>query len=173
MAKSRSQKAEILDQYKDMLKENKGYILVDTDGLSTATVTKLKMALKEIGSNYVVVKNTLLKVAIQDTELPLEAQEFVGATGLITYEEDPSAPAKLIKEFQKETERMDARYGILDGEYLTNDRVMELADLPSREQLLAQLVGVMNGPLTGFMNAVTGNVRGFTTVLNKLSEKEA
>jgi large subunit ribosomal protein L10 len=171
MAKSRNQKSELLSLYKDLIKNNKGYILVHSDSLDTATVTDLKKKLKELDSNYSVIKNTVFKVAIQDSDLPLEALDFSGAAAVISYTDDPTAPAKLIKEIQDETEVMEAIYGIMDGEVLSKERVMELAEIPSREVLLARLVGAMNGPLTGFMNAATGNVRGFTTILQKLSEK--
>lgn len=170
MAKSRIQKADLLSSYKDLLKEKKGYILVQSESLDTATVTGLKKKLKALGSNYSVIKNSVFKVAIQDTDLPLEAQEFTGSTAVIAYDDDPTVPAKLVKEIQEETERMDAVYGMIEGQYLSSERVMELADIPSREVLLARLVGTMNGPLTGFMNAVTGNIKGFTTILQKLSE---
>jgi large subunit ribosomal protein L10 len=66
---------------------------------------------------------------------------------------------------QKETELLDARSGVYEGEFLTAEKVMQLAEIPSREVLLSKLLGSMTAPLSGFMNAVTGNVRGLTVVL--------
>jgi len=131
------------------------------------------MQLKDVDANYTVVKNSIFKVALQETEQPLQAQEIDGPVALIYFGDDPTAPAKLIKQTQKETELLNAKGGVFEGEFLTEERVMQLAEIPSREILLSQLVGTMNTPLTGFMNAVTGNIRGLTVVLKGISEKNA
>ncbi len=173
MSKSRIQKEDLLAKYKDLLETKSGYLLVNSDKIDTATVTDLKIQLKNAGANFTVVKNSIFKVALQETEQPLQTQEFDGPTAIISFEQDPTAPAKLVKKTQKETELLDPRCGVFEGEFLTAERVMQLAEIPSKEELLSRLVGTMNGPLTGFMNAVTGNARGFTVVLKGISEKSA
>lgn len=173
MAKTRSEKSELLDKYKEILKNKGGYFLVNSDKTDTSTISDLKMKLKEVDADYTVIKNTLFKVALQDTEQPLETQDLEGPTAIIYFDEDPTVPAKLIKEIQKEKEVLDAKGGVYEGEFLSEEKVMQLAEIPSREVLLAQLVGTMNAPLTGFMNAITGNVKGLTVVLKGISEKSA
>lgn len=173
MSKTRSEKTELLNKYKEILKEKVGYFLVNSDKTNTLTVSKLKMQLRDAGANYTVVKNSIFKVALQETDQPLQTQELDGPTALIYFNEDPTASAKLVKQAQKETELLKAKCGVYEGEFLTEAKVMQLADIPSREVLLSQLVGTMNAPLTGFMNAVTGNVRGLTVVLKGISEKSA
>jgi large subunit ribosomal protein L10 len=173
MAKTRTQKTELLDKYKDILKNKVGYFLVSSDKTDTPTVSKLKSQLKDISSNYTVVKNSIFKVALQETEQPIQTQELDGPTAVIYFDEDPTAPAKLIKQLQKETELLSAKGGVYEGEFLSEEKVMQLAEIPSREVLLSQLVGTMNAPLSGFMNAVTGNVKGLTVVLKGISEKNA
>ena len=79
----------------------------------------------------------------------------------------------MVKETQKETELLDAKGGVFEGQFLSEERVMQLAEIPSKEVLLSQLVGSISAPLSGFMNAVTGNVRGLTMVLKGISEKKA
>ena len=172
MSKSRTQKEELLKKYRDLIENKSGYLLVNSDKIDTATVTTLKIQLKDVGANFTVLKNSIFKVALQDTKQPLQTQDFDGPTALITFEEDPTAPAKLVKKIQKDAELLDPRSGVYEGEFLTAQRVMQLADIPSREVLLSRLVGTMNAPLTGFMNAVTGNVRGLTMVLKGISEKK-
>lgn len=173
MSKTRSEKTELLNKYKEILKEKVGYFLVNSDKTNTLTVSKLKMQLRDAGANYTVVKNSIFKVALQETDQPLQTQELDGPTALIYFDEDPTASAKLVKQVQKETELLKTKGGVYEGEFLTEAKVMQLADIPSREVLLSQLVGTMNAPLTGFMNAVTGNVRGLTVVLKGISEKSA
>ncbi len=173
MSKSRTQKEELLTRYKDVIENKTGYLLVNSDKIDTSTVTKLKIALKNAGANFTVLKNSIFKVALQDTNQPLQVQEFDGPTALITFEQDPTEPAKLVKKVQKDMELLSPRSGVYQGEFLTAERVMQLADIPSREVLLSRLVGTMNAPLSGFMNAITGNVRGLTMVLKGISEKKA
>jgi large subunit ribosomal protein L10 len=174
MAKTRAQKTELLDKYKDILKNKGGYFLVNSDKTDTTTVLDLKMKLKDVDANYTVVKNSLFKVALQDTDQPLQTQEELeGPTAIIYFDEDPTAPAKLVKEVQKEKELLNPKGGVYEGEFLTEERVMQLAEIPTKEVLLSQLVGSINAPLTGFMNAITGNVKGLTVVLKGISEKNA
>lgn len=173
MSKSRTQKEELLEKYKELIKTKSGYLLVNSDKIDTSTVTKLKIDLKDVGANYTVVKNSIFKVALQDSNQPLQIQEFDGPTALITFEQDPTEPAKLVKKIQKNMELLEPRSGVFEGEFLTAQRVMQLADIPSREVLLSRIVGTMNAPLTGFMNAITGNVRGLTMILKDISEKKA
>lgn len=173
MSKNRTQKSELLSQYVDLLKNNAGYLLVDTSGLDTPTVTKFKIALKENGSDYTVIKNSVFKIALQETNQPVQTQDFDGQTAIISYKEDPTVAAKLIKSLQTDTEKVGAKMGTINGAYIDATQVMQLADIPSREILLGKLLGSMISPLSGVMNAITGNVRGFTMVLKQLSEKEA
>lgn len=173
MAKTHTEKSELLNKYKDILEKKSGYLLVNSDKVNTSAVTKLKIKLKDANANYTVVQNSIFKIALQETNQPLEAQEISGPTAVIYFDDDPTAPAKLVKEMQKETELLDAKFGVYEGEFLSEERVMQLAEIPSKEVLLSRLVGTMNAPLTGFMNAITGNVRGLTMVLKGISEKNA
>lgn len=171
MAKSKDQKSQLLEKYKAVLVENTGYIMVDSDKLDSKTLSELKKQLKEVGASFSVVKNTVFKIALQETNQPIETQDFEGSTAVIAFNEDPAGAAKLVKKIQKDRELLSPRYGIVEGKYINNSKIMELADIPSKEVLIAKLLGSMNAPLSGFMNAVTGNVKGFTRILQTLSEK--
>ena len=173
MSKSRSQKTELLEKYKEILQRKEGYFLINSDKADTQTTTGLKIQLKDVGANIAIVKNSIFKVALQETEQPLNTQTFDGPTAIIYFDEDPTAPAKLIKEIQKKTTLFDARGGVYEGEFLTAEKVMQLAEIPSKEILLGKLLGTMSAPVSGFMNALTGNVRGLTMVLKGISQKSA
>ncbi len=173
MSKTRTQKEELLGVYKEMIKNNEGYILVSSDKIDTATITRLKRDLRDVNSSYTVVKNNIFKIALQESNQPVQLQEFDGPTAAIFFKEDPTQAAKLVKKVQKEMKLLNPKCGVYEGEFLTDQRVMELADIPSREVLLSKLVGTMNAPLTGFMNAVTGNVKSFIILLNGISAKKA
>ncbi|GAB4163877.1 MAG: 50S ribosomal protein L10 [Candidatus Dojkabacteria bacterium] len=171
MSKTRSQKEMLLESYKQMLTEYNGFIAVDTKSIDNVSVTQLKKQLKALGSKMAVVKNTLFKIALEETGKPVASKDFDGQVAIITYSDDPTAVAKLLKEIQKKSEKLGARYGLIEGDFLSGEKVMQLAEIPSREQLLAKLLGSLNAPLSGFMNVVTGNARGFVQVVKQLSEK--
>ncbi len=175
MAKSKSAKVQLLSQYKDMLANNAGYILVDTEGIDTATITKFKMDLQDVNAEYRIVKNTVFKIALNEAGTDVSAQNFDGQTAVIVYNQEPTAAAKLLKKLREDIKAegnlLMPRSGTLNGEVITSEQVIALAEIPSREILLAKLLGSLNAPLSGLMNAMTGNVRGFTMVLKQLSEK--
>ncbi len=171
MAKTKEQKIELVKKYKKVLTEKTGYIVVNSDRLDSSTLFDLRKQLKEIGANFSVVKNTVFKIALQEAKQPLETQNFDGASAIITFDEDPTGAAKFLKEVQKEMEILEARYGVIENEYIDGKKVMELADIPSREILYAKLLGSLNSPLSGLMNSLTGNVKGFIRVTQSLSEK--
>jgi large subunit ribosomal protein L10 len=172
MSKTRTQKDELLKVYENIVSQGNGYILVDTSNLNTTVITDLKKKLKEIDSTFTVVKNTIVKIAFQNGKQPLPVQDFDGPTAIITIGQDPSIATKLVKEVQTLTKLLPTRGGTFMGEFLSIERVMELAELPSREILLAKLLGSMNAPLTGVMNAFTGNARGLVMVLSGISQKK-
>lgn len=171
MAKSKVQKTELLEEYKKILNEKSGYIVVNSDKLDSTTLFTLKKQLKEIGSNFSVLKNTIFKIALQEAKQPLETQDFTGASAIITFEDDPTGTAKFLKEVQKEMEVLEARYGVIENEYISSNKIMELADIPSKEVLYSKLLSSLNAPLSGMMNTLTGNVKGFIRVTQSLSEK--
>ena len=171
MAISHDKKTELLERYKEILTNHEGYFLVNSGSIDTGTVTQLKKELKEGGADITVLKNTIFKIALQDTKQPVEIQTFDGATAIIYFGEDPTTPAKLIKKIQDDQELLQTRGGVYEGDFLSEDQVMQLADIPSRDVLLGMLVGTMSAPLTGFMNAITGNVKSLTVALKGISEK--
>ncbi len=171
MAKTKKQKTHLLEEYKKALSEKGGYIIVNSDRLDSSTLFTLRKQLKDIGANFSVLKNTIFKIALQETKQPLETQDFDGASAIITFDEDPTEPAKFLKEVQKEMEILDARYGVVESKYIDSKKIMELAEIPSKEVLYAKLLGSLNSPLSGLMNSLTGNVKGFIRVTQSLSEK--
>lgn len=171
MAKTKAEKTKLLKQYKKILEEKSGYIIVDSDKLDSDTLFNLRKQLKESGGNFTVLKNNIFKIALQETKQPLETQNFIGASAIITFDEDPINAAKFLKEVQEETELLNARYGVIENEYIDNEKIMELAEIPSKETLYAKLLGSLNAPLSGTINTLTGNIQGFIKITKSLSEK--
>jgi len=173
MARSKEYKQNVLKEYENLLEEVDGYIAVDPQGVGTLELTQLKKNLKEKGSKMIVIKNTIFKIALlnKKEKLPLEASDFTGSTAIITYKSDPTVPAKLIKEAREDETKLIARYGFVEGSYITKDQVMNLADIPSKDELLGRFIGTLSGTLSGFLNTLTGNVSNFINIVDQLAKR--
>jgi large subunit ribosomal protein L10 len=119
-----------------------------------------------------IVKNTLFRLAAQETNQPNQVQELADSTGVIVCGEDPTEAAKALAEVQKEYKNLDTKFAILFGEAEESDKVKELSEIPSREELLAKLVGSLNSPLSGFVSVAQGNVRQLLTALSEVQKNK-
>ena len=169
------QKKAIVAQMKETLSEAKGAVLVGYSGLTVAQATDLRRRFLAEGVEYKVIKNTLTRIAAD--ELGYHALDAVleGPTAIAYSTEDAVAPAKILKEFIKETktEALSVKAGIVDGQVIDAAAVDALASLPSREELLAKLVGSMQAPISGFVNVLQGNIRNMVYVLDAVRAKKA
>jgi len=172
MAKSRDQKSELLSKYQDALKDSPNYIIVNSDKVSSTQLTELKKALRESNANFMIVKNTLFKIAAQETNQPDKVQEIIDSTGVIICGEDPTSAAKVLSDMQKQYENLDTKFAVLFGEYAESSRVNDLANIPSREVLLSKLVGSIQSPLSGFVSVAQGNVRQLLTALSEIQKNK-
>lgn len=131
-------------------------IVTDYKGLNVEEVNDLRRKLKEVGVEYRVVKNTLLKRAAENTDAALATDFFVGPTSIALGYDDPVAPAKVLSDFAKDNPKLEIKAGVLSGKLITTDQITSLAKLPSREVLLSQLLSVMNGVPTAFVRVLNG-----------------
>lgn len=168
-------KAAVVEEMKEKLQSAQGAVLVGFTGLTVADVTKLRRKFREGGVEYKVIKNTLTRIAAD--ELGYEGLDPVleGPTATAYSTEDAVAPAKILKEFMKETktEAIAIKAGIADGQVIDVAAVQALADLPSREELLAKLLGSMQAPISGFVNVCQGTIRNAVYVLEAVRAKKA
>lgn len=172
MAKTRKEKKVLIDRYKKVLEEKPNYILVDTDRVNMEEITRVKGELSEIEAVFLFLKNTLFKIAAEDTNQPTQVQELGDATGIIAFSEDPTGPAKTLKGIQDEHEVMEARFGVLDGKIITSETVKALAEIPSKEELLAKFVGTLNAPLSGLAHVLQGNVKEFVHTISEIQKSK-
>lgn len=173
MAKTRQEKENILNRYKQLLDTHPDYIIVDIDRTTMSQLVELKEELLKSGSEFQVLKNTLFKIAAQDKNQPNRVQEIAGSSAIIAIGDDPTSPSKALSEIQKKYENLPVKFGFLFGETTDADKIKQLALIPSREELLAKLVGSMQSPLTGFMSVVSGNTRKFICALSEIQKGKA
>ena len=165
-------KIALVDEIKEKIEKSQSIVLVNNHGLTVEEVTKLRKELREHGVDYKVYKNTMLKRAFVATGNEAANDLLVGPTVVAFGIEDAVQPAKILNDFAEDNERLEIKGGLLDGRIVSVDEVKELAKLPSREVLIAQLLGGLNAPIQGLATVLSGNIRGLAVALNQIREKK-
>ncbi len=176
MAITRAAKEQAVDTLTGDLGRIKLAVMADYRGLSVSEVEELRHNLREQGMTYRVTKNTLLRIALKNNEAlaSIDPSAFKGPMALAIGFDDEVAPAKVIFQYAKAHDALEVVGAITgDGKLLSAAEVKALSQLPSREQLIAQVVGTIAAPLTGFVGVMAGNVRSIVTLLSALQEKRA
>lgn len=176
MAVTRQAKESAVETLTGELGRIKLAVMTDYRGLTVAEIEELRAGLREQGITYRVTKNTLLKLALsQNPDLAkADASAFTGPMALAMGFDDEVAPARAIFQYAKAHDALEIVGAITsDGHILTAAEVKALALLPSREQLIGQVVGTIAAPLTGFVGVMAGNVRSIINVLNALQEAKS
>lgn len=146
MAVSREKKEQQVADLKQKFGSAEVIILTDFRGLSVSDQQELRSRLRDSASDYVVVKNTLTKIALEQSDRPVPTEYLIGPTALTFLHEDIAAPTKALLDFAKESGVLVIKGGILGDRIVTEEDVKDLADLPPREVLLARLIGAIQGP---------------------------
>lgn len=168
----RPEKAGKVAELKDLLTSSKGVVLVDYCGLTVAEDTELRSKMREAGVKYMVAKNTFIRIAAQEAGIEGLDAYLEHNTAVAFSAEDPVAPAKILNDFSKEHKALEIKAGILDGKVIGLDEVKAVAELPSREELLAKLVGSMQAPISGLVNVLQGTIRNFVYTLEAVRQKK-
>ena len=148
--------------------------VVDYGGLTVDKFEELRKRLRGAGAELHVYKNTLVKKAAERAQLPAElGTALTGQTAIVTGEKDVCAAAKVMKAFTSEFERPKMKAGVLDGKYLSADGIKVLADLPAREVLLAQLLGVLQAPASQIVRLLNEPAASLARVIQAKGEKAA
>ncbi|MFA7663082.1 MAG: 50S ribosomal protein L10 [Patescibacteria group bacterium] len=174
MAKNKQQKDEIVAELKDKLSRTKAMVFGNYYGLTVGEVETLRTSLRKNGGEFFVTKKTLLNVALKDSKIEgVNAKELPGGLGVAFGFTDEIAPAKVLAEFSKGHKTFVLSGGVLESKFIANDQVMALAKLPSRDELIAKVVGSIKSPISGFVGVMKGNLRNLVGVLNAIQEKKA
>jgi large subunit ribosomal protein L10 len=175
MAITRQRKEANVTKLQDQLGNLKLMVMTDYRGLTVPEISELRDNLRQEGITYSVTKNTLLRIAVQNTEQlkDIDPKTFVGPMALAISTEDEVAPARVVFQYAKAHDALEIVGAVTgDGQVLSPAEVKALATLPTREQLLAQVVGTIAAPLSGLVGVMGANVRGIVTVLNAIKESK-
>lgn len=152
MKKALEVKSLVVSEIVEKLKNSSSAVVVDYRGLTVAEVTELRCAMREAGVDYKVYKNTLVRRAAKEVGIEQFNDELLVGTNAIAFGyDDPVAPARVLKKFIDTHPKMKLKMGIVEGEFYDEAKIMELANIPSREELIAKLLGSLKAPVSNFV----------------------
>jgi len=165
-------KKEIVAELEQKLKSSKAAILADYRGITVEDATALRRACRDAGVEYKVVKNTLTQIAAKNSGFSGLNELLTGPTAIAFGLEDPVAPAKVLMDFAKKNKNFEIKGGLIEGKVVGFAGVKTLADLPSREVLLSQLLAGFNAPLTNLCSVLQGPMRKLVYALRAVQEQK-
>lgn len=171
MAKTRTEKEQIVQELTGQMQDAKAVVFADIQKLKIKDTDELRRLCREQGITMLVTKKTLLNKALQSRGIA--ADGFVGGVCAFFGTVDEVAPAQVVAKFAKKHDIMTLFGGILEGAFIDATKVSALSQLPSKQELLARLVGTLNAPVSGFVRVLTGNIRGLVTVLTAVKDSKA
>ncbi len=163
----------LVSEIKDRFNGAEAVILADYRGLTVKEVQELRVKVREAGGEIKVYKNSLTEIAIRELALPNLDEFLAGPTAFVFIEADPVAPAKALAAFAKVHKALELKGGIVQSRVVGVEGVKMLATLPTREELIAKLLGTMQNPLTGTVRVLSGPARAFATVLDAIATQKA
>lgn len=173
MAKTREQKEETVKLLTDKLSKMKSLVFVNFDGLKVAEVTKLRKQCRKEKVDYIVAKKTLLKKALDGAKIEdIDPKTITGGIATVLSYEDEVAPAKILYEFAKDHQALKISGGFLEGKFIAAVAIANLAKLPSRNELMAKVVGSIAAPLSDIVGVLQGNLRNLVGVLQAIKERK-
>jgi large subunit ribosomal protein L10 len=148
-------------------------VLADFRGLTVQELTDLRQQLREASLELAVVKNTLARLAVQETAFEKLSPYLKGPTSITFSYRDTVAPAKVLSAYVKKQPKLAVRAGLFEGEVIPAEKISTIADLPPRDVLLAQALATMQGPLAGLVATIQGVLSTFIGTLQAIYEKKA
>lgn len=168
MAKTKEQKKEMLASYTAKLKDSTALILVAPHGLTPNETSEFKKKMMELSSSFNVVKNTIFNLALKEAGWPELETLASGPHAAVFVTQDIAGTAKELDNFMKASKgKMEIKIGVLDGEILNPEQVTELASMPTKEQSIAMIAGLMTNSIAGVANVLEDSVRSVALILNQ------
>ncbi|GFO66193.1 MULTISPECIES: 50S ribosomal protein L10 [Geomonas] len=171
---NKENKQELVAEMHDKLQRAQAVFLADFRGMNVGQATELRNELRKANAEYKVVKNTLLEIASKGTDKEGLSQYYAGPTAIALCYDDPVAAAKVLSRFNKEnTNPFTLKAGVLTGKTINVAEIQALADLPSREVLIAKMLGSMQAPASNFVRVLAAVPGGFVRALEQIRIQKA
>ncbi|MCL0067836.1 50S ribosomal protein L10 [Peptococcaceae bacterium] len=170
---TRQKKEKIVAEVKEKIENSQAIIVAGYRGITVGQMTSLRAEMRKAGCEIKVIKNTLAKLALNDLNITGLDEYFVGPTIVTFAKDNPVDTAKILKKFNKEVnEGLEIKAALLEGKVIDKKEVENLASLPSREVLIAKVLGGMQAPLYGFAGVLSANLRNLVYVLEAIRKKK-
>lgn len=165
----REQKKEIVKDLIDKLSRQKAVVFFDYTGLKVNQFQEVRAKLRKQKIDCQVCKKSLIDLALEESGFKdVSVKKLPGQIGLVMGYDDEVLPAKILYDFSKDNENLKIVNGLIQGEYLEKESIIELAKLPSKQELLAKLVGNISSPISGLMNVFRSNLEKLIFVLKNV-----
>lgn len=165
-------KKQFVQQLNERFGKSKIVILTDYKGLDVGTITELRRQLREANVEFEVVKNTMLRLASDGTDVALIKDNFRGPSAVAISYDDPVAPAKILSDFSKKNDKLELKIGVMAGKVLDLSSIKALSSLPSREELLAKVLSAMIAVPTSLVRALNDVPVRMLNVLQAVKEQK-
>lgn len=174
MSIARESKKEIIDAVAERLRDAPAVYLTDFAGLSVKETNDLRGRFHESGVEYTVLKNTLLRIAMEEVGGYDDVMEYLSGPTAVAFTDDPAAPAKVIKDFteEKNTEKPAFKAAVVEGDLYETDEFSTLAALKSREELIGDIITLLQSPLKNVVGAVQSQGSNVASLVQALAERE-
>ncbi len=174
---TKEQKKIVVQQLSEMFEGAVGFYSIDFTGLNVADTIALRREFKNAGVNYRVAKNTLIKRALGDKEGYGEEviERLVGQTGVAIGYEDPAAPARILKKFieDRKAETPKLNFAVIEGMVYNGDQLKQVAAMPSRQDIMASILGSLNAPVSGIVGSINAVMRDLASLIEEVAKKQA
>lgn len=166
---TKQQKEQLVKEIVERLGKTKGAVFADYTGLSVAKLTELRRKLLAQDGELKVAKKTLIDISFKQGGITdVDTKNMKGQVAVAFGYQDEVGAAKILNDFAKKNEQLKILGGVLENKFIDALSVLSLAKLPSKQQLLGQLVGTIAAPLSGLLNVLQGNMRGLVRVLSQI-----
>ena len=169
---SKETKQEVINQINEKFKSNPSVFVLEFKGLTVKELENVRKDLRQTNSELKIVKNTLLKKAAEDTDAGQLSNLFVGSTAIAFCNEDSAATAKVFVKSAKEYGLLNIKGGLLEGKVVSVDEIEKISKLPSRVELIAQFMGLLNSPISNLLYSLQNMQTKFLYALEALKEKK-
>ncbi len=171
MPLTRQRKKEAVQELEQLIDSQKSMVFVNYRGLKAQEIFGLRQKLDEKQAKLKVVKKTLANIAFKNKGIDFKKSEYDDQFAIVFGYEDEVAPAKVLFENQKDLKTLEMLGGYLDNEYLNKEQILVLAQLPTRNELIGKLMYLLNYPMSGLVNVLSGNIKGLVYAINAISKK--
>ncbi len=169
---NRDEKAQAISEFSEGIGQATNAFLISFKGITVPQVTELRKQVRETGSGYVVVKNTLALIGVKDSPLTALKDQFTGETAVAYNTTDAVALAKVLTKFAKDVPVVQFKGAMLGGQIVAPAEIQNIANLPSRDELIGKLLYLMQHPIRGLAVVLNGTIRNMTVVLDQIAKQK-